>query len=277
MSGRSRNPSATNEFKKATGGVARAADAVARLVPEAQVAGSSKRSPSKSKVPGYRARPEYGQAIVTLTDAASGKRRDYWLGEIGSPESRERYHRALAAWESRGRSLPTFEECGLVPTVHAIKRRRAESHASGGGGVKGSVASALLLYWQDVKGTVSAKRANAIKVTLRLLRQTDGSTALNDYGPNRLRLLRERMRSGDANANPPREPWSRRTTNERVCIVQAFFRWAVARELVNQPDQQLTTRPRPGAITAREPSLRSQWVICGGSLVKIVSSARHPV
>jgi hypothetical protein len=83
-------------------------------------------------MPSYRARPEYGQALVTLTDKASGARRDYWLGEIGSPESRERYHRTLAAWESRGRTLPTFEECGLAPTIHAMKRRRAQSIQDGG-------------------------------------------------------------------------------------------------------------------------------------------------
>jgi len=238
MSGKRRKPNPTNELENRPGEGSCGVDAVARLVPHAQVAGSSNRrerpAGRASKVPAYRARPEYGQAIVTLTDAASGKRRDYWLGEIGSPESRERYHRALAAWESKGRSLPTFEECGLAPTFHAIKRRRAEAHESGSGGVAGTVASAILLYWQDMKGTVSAKRGNAIKVTLRLLRQTDGSTALKDYGPNRLRLLRERMRSGDADSDPPREPWSRRTTNERISIVQAFFRWAVARELVHE-------------------------------------------
>jgi integrase len=88
------------------------------------------------------------------------------------------------------------------------------------------------MYWRETRGTVSPKRANAIKVTLRVLRETDGSTPLRDYGPNRLRLARERMLSGDPSAAPPREPWSRRTVNERVRIIQTLFRWAVARELV---------------------------------------------
>ncbi|MCW5769703.1 MAG: site-specific integrase [Phycisphaeraceae bacterium] len=246
MSGKERRKSTHKQLEKGSkeGGLrARTCDP---LAPKAQVAGSTRagdRGPrsgapkatsrGSSKTPAYRARPEYGQAIVTLTDKTSGARRDYWLGEVGSPESRERYYRTLAAWESRGRTLPTFEECGLVPTFHAMKRRRAELNATGGG-TRGTIAAALLLHWREVKDTVSSKRANAIKVTLRLLRELDGSTAMKDYGPNRLRLLRERMRSGDAESDPPREPWSRRTTNERVRIVQAFFRWAVAREMVHE-------------------------------------------
>ncbi|QYK48995.1 MAG: site-specific integrase [Phycisphaeraceae bacterium] len=246
MSGKERRKSTHKQLEKGSkeGGLrARTCDP---LAPKAQVAGSTRagdRGPrsgapkatsrGSSKTPAYRARPEYGQAIVTLTDKTSGARRDYWLGEVGSPESRERYYRTLAAWESRGRTLPTFEECGLVPTFHAMKRRRAELNATGGG-TRGTIAAALLLHWREVKDTVSSKRANAIKVTLRLLREMDGSTAMKDYGPNRLRLLRERMRSGDADSDPPREPWSRRTTNERVRIVQAFFRWAVAREMVHE-------------------------------------------
>lgn len=56
------------------------------------------------KSPSYRQRPGYTQAIVTLTDSRSGKRRDYWLGEHGTPESRERYHLLIAEWEAGGSS-----------------------------------------------------------------------------------------------------------------------------------------------------------------------------
>ena len=43
------------------------------------------------KTPSYRARAGYSQALVTLSDSATGRRRDYWLGEHSSPESREDY------------------------------------------------------------------------------------------------------------------------------------------------------------------------------------------
>ena len=59
-----------------------------------------------------RQRAGYAHALVTLTDSATGKRRDYWLGPHGSPESREAYHRVLAEWEANGRRLidPDFEK-----------------------------------------------------------------------------------------------------------------------------------------------------------------------
>ncbi len=42
------------------------------------------------KTPSYRKRSGYDQAIVTLTDSVTKRRRDYWLGEYNTPESRER-------------------------------------------------------------------------------------------------------------------------------------------------------------------------------------------
>ena len=39
------------------------------------------------RTPSYRQRTGYDQAIVTLTDSVTRKRRDYWLGEFGSPDS----------------------------------------------------------------------------------------------------------------------------------------------------------------------------------------------
>lgn len=53
------------------------------------------------KTPAYRTRKGYDQALVTLTDSRTGKRRDYWLGAHGTPASRERYHRLVAEWIPR--------------------------------------------------------------------------------------------------------------------------------------------------------------------------------
>jgi len=43
-----------------------------------------KKSKFRTKIPTYRQRKGYTQAIVTLTDSATRRRRDYWLGEHGS-------------------------------------------------------------------------------------------------------------------------------------------------------------------------------------------------
>ena len=56
--------------------------------------------------PSYRVRPDKNLAVVTLTDSLTGKRRDYYLGEYDSPESRERYHQLIAAWDRSNGQLP---------------------------------------------------------------------------------------------------------------------------------------------------------------------------
>jgi len=58
------------------------------------------------KPPAYRQRRGYDQALVTLTDARTKQRRDYWLGPFDSPESRAHYHRLIAEWVAGDHRLP---------------------------------------------------------------------------------------------------------------------------------------------------------------------------
>ena len=69
------------------------------------------------RVPSYRCREGHSQALVTLTDSATQKRRDYWLGEYNSPESRELYHRVIAEWEANGRRWPNMQLAELMPSA----------------------------------------------------------------------------------------------------------------------------------------------------------------
>ncbi len=168
------------------------------------------------KPPAYRQRKGYDQAIVTLTDAETGKRRDYWLGEFGSPESRELYYRLLAEYEALGRRLPDKKVVGAAVEPSACI----------------DVDELALEYWRRVAGEHLSKRSNAIRASLRILRQMDGSTPVDQYGPRRLRLLREAMVAGDPAVEPPRRPWSRTTVNDRVRIVVSIYRWGVTQEIV---------------------------------------------
>ncbi|MCC7388306.1 MAG: site-specific integrase [Phycisphaerales bacterium] len=184
-------------------------------MPRTPPAAAAERPPRRP--PAYRLRAGYTQAIVTLTDSATGKRRDYWLGEYGSPESRELYYRLLADYESLGRRLPDR------PGPPAGPQRNADAP---------TVNHLVREYWRRVAKRYLPKRHNAIRATLRLLRRLDGATPLGDYGPRRLRLLQEAMVAGDASADPPRRPWSRSTVNDRVRIVVAVFRWGAAQEML---------------------------------------------
>lgn len=102
---------------------------------------SPSKPPRRGTIPTYRQRPGYDQAIVTLTGSRTGKRRDYWLGEFNTPQSREMYFRVIAEWEGMGRQLPDMQPVG-----------------DQGGGGKSQLASEQLLiahiicdYWKHIK------------------------------------------------------------------------------------------------------------------------------
>lgn len=173
--------------------------------------------------PTYRQRKDYPEhAIVTLTDARTGKRRDYWLGEFGSRQSRERYHRLLAAWESGGRALPDPRD----DPPHSPAAGRGDD----AGGI--TVAEVVMKFWTHCKRTYVRDEGVSFKIALRLLRAHYGSEPAASFGPLRLRALREAMIAGDPAASPPRKPWSRAYINSQVKRIQRMFRWAASHELI---------------------------------------------
>lgn len=172
---------------------------------------TKKRSP---RLPAYRERVGYGQAIVTLTDAVTGKRKDYWLGDFNSPASREMYGRVIAQWESLDRRLPppldapksTIEKLTVNEVIHAYKRH--------------------------VDTAYKPMTRAGIYMVLRLLRQYYGFAAAEEFGPNSLRLLREQMIKGAPRSEPPRKPWSRTTVNKACHQIAAMFKWAASHEML---------------------------------------------
>lgn len=194
----------------------------------------------RTHVPTYRQREGRSQALVTLTDAYTRKRRDYWLGEYGTPESRQAYHRVIAAWEAGGRRLPN-------------NKNGDELERSAPDSIK--ITELILEYWKWAQGYYHPTRAGAVKTDLRLLRQHYGETAAIEFGPNKLRALRDAMITGDRNSIPTRPAWSRRYINSQVQCLRHVFKWAAARELVPASVHQslCTLEPlRRGRSDARE-------------------------
>lgn len=174
------------------------------------------------KTPSYRKRSGYDQAIVTLTDSSTKKRRDYWLGEYGKPESRERYHRLIAKWEALGRRHPDPTD---APTVMG---RQKPQHDDG----RATVATVIAAYWKWAEGYYQPNESGTLRVSLRLLRQYHGSEPAEEFGPKKLRQLREAMIRGDAAADPPRPTWSRKYINQHTQRIRRMFRWAVSQEMI---------------------------------------------
>lgn len=190
------------------------------------------------KTPSYRKRPGRGQALVTLTDSATKRRRDYWLGKYGSAESRERYHRVIAEWETRGRRLPST-------------RFDAPSHD--GDGVKLVVLAREFYRW--ARESYDRGELRSFLVVINLMRKYCGRLPAAQFGPKKLRMLREEMIRGDATSDPPRKPWSRRYINQQVQRVRRIFKWAVAHELVPASVHQSLCALEPlkrGRTQARE-------------------------
>jgi len=160
------------------------------------------------RTPSYRKRKGYSQAIVTLTDSPTKERRDYWLGEFGTTESRERYHRLIARWEADGRRLPP-------PTFDRPAAQLAEGS---------TIAEVVYDYWQYAKSRADEGEFRSVETALRLLRQYFGSSPAADFGPKKLRMLREEMIRGDQMAKPPRRPWSRKYINAQVQRIRRFFK-----------------------------------------------------
>ncbi len=192
----------------------------------------------KRQPPSYRPRKGYDQAIVTLTDSVTRYRKDYWLGQYGSPESRELYHRVLAQWESGGRRLPVTLDDKPADIAQV------------------SVAEVLAAYWKWATGHYASKELSCVRMVIRLVRKMFGSSPAADFGPNRLRLVRDQMILGDDYADPPRKPWARPTINHNVHRLIAMFKWAASHEMVPATVyERLKTVPalRRGATPAREP------------------------
>src|SRR5439155_12855922 len=66
---------------------------------------------SRSRVPSYRHHKPSGQAVVTIRDQG-GERRDVYLGEYDSPESRREYARVIAELASSATGTATTARVG---------------------------------------------------------------------------------------------------------------------------------------------------------------------
>ncbi len=192
-----------------------------------------------TKPPTYRKRKGYTHAIVTLRDSATGRARDFWLGDYGTPESRELYHRLIAEWELRGRRWPILP--GEIPQA--------------AGPAAMTIDELLIEYRRWAERYYCPEHITVLKMVFAVLRKYYGSTPAADFGPNKLRMLRDQMILGDANADPPRKPWSRKCINTAVQRIRHLFKWAAARELIPPTIHQALSTLEPlkrGRTAARE-------------------------
>jgi integrase len=153
------------------------------------------RNPSIANEPSYRRHKASGQAIVTLSY------HDVYLGPYGSPESHDRYRAAVNDWIARGRRPPLPAD---RPVTVAEVVRRYEAFAAG--------------YYGK-----AAKELGHVSQIVRRIRETFGETPARDFGPLRLKAVRERFIT---------DGWCRKYVNANVQRVVRIFRWAAENELL---------------------------------------------
>lgn len=166
----------------------------------------------KSAVPAYRLHKGTGQAVVYID------RREHYLGVHGSPESRQKYAEII--------SHLTGGETGSVhkPTDNPSPVK--------------SVASLCLRFVAEKLPGYAEAEQNCHRNAMRILADLFGETPAADFGPLRLRAVRNAMVAGDphavdADGKPkPRKPWSRGFINKEIKRIKYLFRWGVSWELV---------------------------------------------
>ncbi len=156
----------------------------------------------RKRVPGYRFHKSSGQAIVRLNG------RMIYLGDWNSPKSHQAYDREISEWLSRSRQPPppVAPDLGKLTIIELI----------------GNYWPVAETYYRKPDGRPTGE-LSPLQSALRVLRQLYGDTPADEFGPLKLRAVREAMIVAG---------WSRNTINGQVKRVVRLFRWGAENELL---------------------------------------------
>lgn len=184
--------------------------------------------------PSYRKKNGHGKTygVVTLTDAATGQRRDVLLGTYNTKASRQEYYRVVAEWRAAGCRLVQVKDDDAPLTVNGL--------------------AMLFLRWAKVyyrkpDGTLSREVDN-YKEAIAPLARLYGATPARDFGPLALKVLQREMTQQPVtrkvkvvNAQtgavtwmdkPWKIGWSRELINRRISRIRRIFKWGVSEQLM---------------------------------------------
>lgn len=166
------------------------------------------------KVPAYSLHKASGQAVVRLDLV------DHYLGPYGSPESHERYQRAVAVWSANRCSPAASSSHGQLVSSPSL-----------------TVKELCALYWQfaktyyveeqQIRGEVRVRRPTGelpnLKYAIRSLLELYSTSPAWDFGPLALKALQRHLIATSL---------CRRSINARVDRVKRIFKWGVSEQLV---------------------------------------------
>jgi integrase len=178
----------------------------------------------KSLVPAYSLHKSTGQAVVYVD------RKPIYLGLHGTPESRQQY---AALLDQLAVATP-----GVQPTAKVAPP--AEK----------SVGELCLKFVTVELSRYADAEQHCQRGAIKVLRGLFGETAAADFGPLRLRTVRQAMVD---------KGWSRSFTNKQIARLRHIFRWGVSWEYVPQSVADALASVESlasGESNAREPRRR---------------------
>ena len=158
----------------------------------------------KPRIPKYRHYKPKNLAVVRI----GGK--DHYLGAYDSAQSWEQYHRLAAEM------LSSPLTSSAAATLEAGENEL-------------TIDQLVFLYWQHAKdyyvyeGQPTAELTE-MKLAIRPLRKLFATTPAAEFGPKRLKLIRQHMIDV--------QDLSRGVINQRINRIKRVFRWAVEEELI---------------------------------------------
>jgi integrase len=164
--------------------------------------------PKNHRIPSYRFHKATGQAVVVLNG------RSIYLGPWNTAQSRAKYERVLAEWLAGGRVLPDEDHAPTSTDPKKVDLRVCElilafvNHGKS--------------HYCHPNGTPTGELEN-FRHALRPLRQLYGESLACEFGPLRLRAVRQEMLNTGL---------CRKSINARIHRIRRVFRWAVSMELV---------------------------------------------
>jgi len=176
----------------------------------------------ENSLPAYRLHRQSGQAIVTLNG------HDVLLGVFGSAASKAEYRRRTAEWLSIGRQLPPAP---VQDATIAELMRLYKTHCD--------------VYYRRPDGEPTGE-ADKIGMALKPLRLLYGPTTANEFGPVKLKAVREAM---------IKLGWCRGMINQAIGRVRRFVKWCVENEYLHASILQALQAVAPlkvGRCAARE-------------------------
>ena len=158
---------------------------------------------SNTSSPAYQLHKKTGQARVKI----AGK--DHYLGEHGSPQSWEKYHRLLAESAFMGGVSPRATKA--VITVNEV----------------------CAAFWEYAsKRYADTDSHHRFRSVIQPLRAMYGTLPAADFSPLRLQAWRESVARSECKTGPKGQHLCRSTVNSMARSVTQIFRWAASRELV---------------------------------------------